>query len=183
MIAAKDFKPVLWLAGVMCVVQVLNLLSGYSLNTYGLLPRSAHGLLGIVSAPFLHGSLWHLLGNLVPFVVLGALVAKDGLGRFLTASALIVVIGGLLVWLFGRGYYHVGASGWVFGLWVYVLARAWFHHSWANLFCAVAALVLYGGLVFGFLPRYGVSFESHIAGAVAGLMAARMLLRKEEGVR
>ncbi|WP_445764871.1 rhomboid family intramembrane serine protease [Pseudomonas sp. RIT-To-2] len=182
MITAKDFQPVLWLAGVMCGVQVLNLLSGYSLNTYGLLPRSAQGLLGIISAPFLHGSLWHLLGNLVPFIVLGTLVAKDGVGRFLAASGLIIVVGGLLVWLFGRGYYHVGASGWVFGLWVYVVARAWFHHSWANLLCAAAAMLLYGGLVYGFLPRYGVSFESHIAGAVAGFVAARVLLRKEEGV-
>jgi membrane associated rhomboid family serine protease len=178
-IAAKDFKVVLWIAGVMCVVQVLNFMSGYSLTSFGLQPRTLHGLVGIVTAPFMHGSFLHLLGNLVPFVVLGALVARDGLQRFAMASALIIVVGGALVWLFGRGYFHVGASGWVFGLWVYVLARAWYQHSWANLLCALAALLLYGGLIYGFLPRYGVSFESHIAGAVAGFIAARMLLARE----
>jgi len=36
-------------------------------------------------------------------------------------------------------------------------------------------LLLYGGLVFGLLPGRGTSFESHIAGALAGLVAARLL--------
>lgn len=160
----------------MAAVQVFNALSGYSLNGFGLLPRTWHGALGILTAPFLHGSWLHLTGNLLPFVILSAMVASQGVRRYLTASALIVLIGGSLVWLFGRGNLHVGASGWVFGLWVFILTRAWLQHSWSNLITAIAALVLYSGMVWGFLPRYGVSFESHIAGAVAGFITAKILL-------
>jgi membrane associated rhomboid family serine protease len=36
--------------------------------------------------------------------------------------------------------------------------------------------VLYGGLVLGFLPRQGVSFEGHLFGAFAGFIAAKVLL-------
>ena len=70
----------------------------------------------------------------------------------------------------------IGASGWVFGLWAYILSLAWFQHSWGNLITAAVVALLYGGLVFGFLPRQGVSFEGHIAGAFAGFIAAKVLL-------
>ncbi|WP_407316615.1 rhomboid family intramembrane serine protease [Pseudomonas sp. nanlin1] len=157
----------------MCAVQVVNTLTGYSLGVFGLLPRTIVGLPGIVTSPFLHGSWLHLIGNLLPFGVLSLMVCSDGLRRYVAVSATVILVGGGLVWVFGRGAYHVGASGWVFGLWVYVLARAWFQHSWGNLFTALVALVFYSGMLYGFIPRYGVSFESHIAGALAGYWAAR----------
>jgi membrane associated rhomboid family serine protease len=169
------YQVVAWIAGLMCLVQVLNTLSGYSFNGFGLLPRTLRGLPGIGLSPFLHGSWLHLMGNLLPFMVLSAMVLSEGVRRYLTASVLIILLGGGLVWLFGRASFHVGASGWVFGLWVYVLARAWYRHSWGNLAMAVVALVFYSGMVWGFVPRYGVSFESHLAGALAGLLTAKLL--------
>ena len=89
-----------------------------------------------------------------------------------------IVLGGSLVWLFGFAGIHVGASGWVFGLWAYLLSRAWFHRSWSNLITAGVVAVLYGGLILGFLPRQGVSFEGHLFGAFAGFIAAKVLLSK-----
>ncbi|GAB3395294.1 rhomboid family intramembrane serine protease [Azotobacter armeniacus] len=169
------FGVVAGLAGLMLALQVVNALSGYSLNGFGLLPQSPAGLAGIVASPFLHGSFLHLAGNLVPFVVLGMLVAADGVRRFVAVSLVIVLLGGLLVWLLGREGVHIGASGWVFGLWTWLLARAWYHRSWRNMLMAGVALFLYGGLVFGLLPWQGTSFESHIAGALAGFVAARLL--------
>lgn len=173
---ARPGKLIVWIVALMCAVQLLNTLSGYSLNGFGLLPRTLRGVPGIVVSPFLHGSWLHLIGNLLPFAVLSLMVASHGVRRYLTVSGLIIVLGGGLVWAFGRDSFHVGASGWVFGLWAYVLARAWYQRSWGNLLMAVVTLVLYSGMVFGFVPRYGVSFESHLAGALAGLVAARLLL-------
>ena len=170
----KTFKTIGGLATLMFGMQMANTLTGYGFNAFGLLPRSLLGLRGILISPFLHGSWMHLGGNLLPFVLLSAMVAADGLRRYLTVSLSIVVIGGLLVWVFGRYSLHVGASGWVFGLWVYILARAWYRRSWLNLLTAVAALLFYSGMIYGFVPRYGVSFESHIAGAVAGFGTARL---------
>ncbi len=88
------------------------------LEQNGIQPRSSEGLDGIVWAPFLHGGFPHLIGNTIPFAILSALTLTGGLRRYLTASALIIIVGGALVWAFaiGSNENHIGASGWVFGL-------------------------------------------------------------------
>ena len=174
--AFKGFKTIAGLALLMVALQLLNVATGYSLMAFGLVPRTLHGLLGILISPFLHASFAHLSANLIAFLVLGTLVILDGLHRFIAVSAIVIVLGGALVWLFGFAGIHVGASGWVFGLWAYLLARAWFHRSWSNLITAGVVAVLYGGLILGFLPRQGVSFEGHLFGAFAGFIAAKVLL-------
>ncbi|AZE75164.1 GlpG protein (membrane protein of glp regulon) [Pseudomonas synxantha] len=174
--AFKGFKTIAGLALFMVALQLLNVATGYSLMAFGLVPRTLHGLFGILTSPFLHASFAHLSANLIAFLVLGTLVILDGLNRFIAVSAIVIVLGGALVWLFGFAGIHVGASGWVFGLWAYLLARAWFHRSWSNLITAGAVAVLYGGLILGFLPRQGVSFEGHLFGAFAGFIAAKVLL-------
>ena len=174
--AFKGFKTIAGLALLMVALQLLNVATGYSLMAFGLVPRTLHGLFGILTSPFLHASFAHLSANLIAFLVLGTLVILDGLHRFIAVSAIVILLGGALVWLFGFAGIHVGASGWVFGLWAYLLARAWFHRSWSNLITAGVVAVLYGGLILGFLPRQGVSFEGHLFGAFAGFIAAKVLL-------
>ncbi|GLH51652.1 rhomboid family intramembrane serine protease [Pseudomonas lactis] len=174
--ALKGFKTIAGLALFMVALQLLNVATGYSLMAFGLVPRTLHGLFGILTSPFLHASFAHLSANLIAFLVLGTLVILDGLHRFIAVSAIVIVLGGALVWLFGFAGVHVGASGWVFGLWAYLLSRAWFHRSWSNLLTAAVVALLYGGLIVGFLPRQGISFEGHLFGALAGFIAAKVLL-------
>ncbi|MEB0044437.1 MULTISPECIES: rhomboid family intramembrane serine protease [unclassified Pseudomonas] len=171
----KGFKTIAGVAIFMVAVQLVNAATGYSLIAFSLVPRTLHGLPGIITSPFLHASFAHLSANLIAFLILGTLVIIEGLNRFLAVSAIIILLGGALVWLFGFSGAHVGASGWVFGLWAYILSRAWFQRSWGNLIMAGGVAALYGGLIFGFLPRQGISFEGHIAGAFAGFIAAKVL--------
>ncbi|MFL1546506.1 rhomboid family intramembrane serine protease [Pseudomonas sp. O39] len=172
----KGFKTIAGLAVFMVALQLLNVATGYSLMAFGLVPRTVQGLFGILASPFLHASFAHLSANLIAFLVLGTLVIVEGLNRFIAVSAIIILLGGSLVWLFGFTGVHVGASGWVFGLWAYLLSRAWFHRSWSNLITAAVVALLYGGLILGFLPRQGISFEGHLFGALAGFIAAKVLL-------
>ncbi|MGR3888539.1 rhomboid family intramembrane serine protease [Pseudomonas sp. 1152_12] len=172
----KGFKTIAGLALFMVVLQLINVATGYSLMVFGLIPRTVQGLFGILASPFLHASFAHLSANLIAFLVLGTLVIVEGLNRFIAVSAIIILLGGSLVWLFGFTGVHVGASGWVFGLWAYLLSRAWFHRSWSNLITAAVVALLYGGLILGFLPRQGISFEGHLFGALAGFIAAKVLL-------
>ena len=176
--ALKGFKTLAGLVVFMVVIQLLNSSLGYRLNSFGLIPRTLEGVPGIVISPFLHGSFAHLAANLVPFVLLGALVMVEGLKRFALVSLIIILLGGAGVWLLGFRGIHIGASGWVFGLWAYILARAWFLRSWSSLLAASAVMFLYSGLIFGFIPRAGVSFEGHIAGALAGFIAAKLLFSR-----
>ena len=174
--ALNGFKTIAGLALFMVALQLLNVATGYSLMSFGLIPRTVQGLFGILTSPFLHASFAHLSANLIAFLVLGSLVMIEGVNRFITVSSIVSLLGGLLVWLFGCSGVHVGTSGWVFGLWAYLLSRAWFHRSWGNLLTAAVVALLYGGLVVGFLPRQGVSFEGHLFGALAGFIAAKVLL-------
>ena len=104
MAVANGFKTLAGLALVMIAVQVLNSLSGYSLNLFGLIPRTLQGLPGILVSPFLHGSFTHLTANLVPFLILGAMVIAEGQRRFVVVSLIIILLGGALVWLWVAGF-------------------------------------------------------------------------------
>ncbi|MDO9617381.1 MAG: rhomboid family intramembrane serine protease [Pseudomonas sp.] len=158
----------LGIAALMLVLQLGNSLSGYSLNLWGVIPRRLESLPGVLFAPWLHGGWMHLLSNLSGLLVLGLLALLESRRDFIQASLFIILGSGLLVWLFGRQGIHVGASGWLFGLWALLLARAWFRRSWLDLLLAVLVFFLHGGWVFGLLPQQGVSFEYHLAGALCG---------------
>ncbi|MFP8968012.1 rhomboid family intramembrane serine protease [Pokkaliibacter sp. CJK22405] len=156
----------------MLALQLVNTLTHYSLNQWGLVPRTLSGIPGILFSPWLHGSWQHCLGNLGGFAVLGSLVVLDSRREFIRASIWIILVEGALVWLFGRSAIHIGASGWLFGLWGLLLGRAWYRRSLKDWLLAAVTLFLYGGWIIGFVPQSGVSFESHIAGAIAGISYA-----------
>ncbi len=174
----NGLRVILGLAAVMIAVQVINSLTANDLLSHGLVPRTWAGLQGIIFSPFLHGSVRHLLSNLLPFIVLSWLVATEGLQRYVRVVLLVTLLGGLLVWIVGRPTIHVGASGLIFGLWAYLLARAWFQRSLISFAVALVTLLGYSGLILGFIPVPGVSVESHIAGALAGIVVAWLMHAK-----
>lgn len=96
----------------------------------------------------------------------------------MVSSLIIIVLTGLLVWVFARKAVHIGASGWVFGLWSLSIAIAFFQRSFVNIAIAVFVLFFYGGMIYGVLPqdRY-VSFESHLFGAIAGIVCAYFMTK------
>lgn len=175
----QHWKAIAGVSGAMIAIYALNLLTGGYLNSFGIEPREIGSAYTIATAPWLHADFGHLGSNLAAFVVLGSLVLLQGLRYFVKASALIIVLGGALVWLFARDATHIGASGWIFGLWSLVIALAWFDRSPRNIAIALAVVFFYGGMVFGVLPTQGyISFESHLFGAIAGVFAAFTLSKK-----
>lgn len=176
----ERIRHVLWIAGLLLwlwMVFGVDWATGFKLSEIGAIrPRMLSGLWGIPFSTFLHGDLAHLAYNSVPFAVLGWLVISGGTRRFLAASALIILLGGLGVWLFARHAAHLGASGLIFGYFGYLLARALFERSAGNIVFAFAAIFLYGGIWWGLLPTRGpISWEAHLFGALAGVAAARWL--------
>lgn len=164
----------------MLAVQVINVVTDGSLRQYGILPREVNSLPFILSSPFLHGSWIHLINNAIGFSIFSMLCLVRGIGFYWKASLFIVIAGGLGVWLFGRTATHIGASGWVFGLWSLSIALAWFERSVLNLLISVLVILLWGGMVLGMLPtKTYVSFEAHIFGALAGVFAAAIFARKD----
>lgn len=147
------------------------------LDAYGIVPRDTDGLTGILLAPFLHGGWDHLAANTVPLLVLGAFAVIRGPARFLLATVVIVLVGGIGVWLTAPpNTVTIGASGLVFGYFGYVLGRGVFERHLLDI--AIAALVvgLYGSIIWGVLPgTEGVSWQGHLFGLAGGVLAAWML--------
>lgn len=139
-----------------------------------LVPRSADGLLGVISMPFVHESLTHLIANSVPLLALGAMLMIRGPVYYLSATLAIVVLGGLAVWLFGREAAHVGASGLVFGLFAFLITRGLYDRRPVSIAIALGVFAVYGGMIWGVMPQGdGISWEAHSFGLVAGAITAR----------
>src|SRR3954447_2908613 len=161
---------------IMWVLEVIDqVFSGADLEQYGIRPHNApDGLVGVVTAPFLHAGFGHLIGNTVPFLVLGAVIALSGLARVVSATLIVALVGGLGVWLFApTGTDHIGASGIVFGYAAYLIARGIFSRNMLHLGVGIVVVAIYGStLLFGLAPRDGISWQGHLFGAIGGIVAA-----------
>jgi membrane associated rhomboid family serine protease len=176
-VVLERFRWLAVLLGVIWAVEVVNLITGYTLNGWlGLRPRSFGGLDGVLFMPLLHESLSHAVANTVPLVILGGLLAATAEKVVLLASAFIVVLGGLGVWLFGSTAIHVGSSGLIFGWFGFLLARGVVEKRAIPLLVAGGVALIYGTMIWGILPgQHGVSWESHLFGGAAGVLAAFIL--------
>jgi membrane associated rhomboid family serine protease len=151
---------------------------------HGIHPRTVEGLWGILTAPFLHLSFYHLMANSVPFIVLGGIVLLGGRRMFWGVTIFVMLFGGLGVWcLAATNTNHVGASGLIFGYLGFLLARGIVERSIVWFLVSLAILISYGGLLWGVLPLHiGVSWQSHLAGFLAGIAAARVLVGSHKKV-
>ena len=174
----KMLVPVLSLVVIIWTVEVVNFLLGHRLTSFGILPRSSSGLIGIALSPFIHAGFWHAVSNTVPLLILGGLTLATDKARFWMTTVSIILLSGAFVWLFARSSYHVGASGLVFGYFGALISRAVIERSLKSIVLAMITITLYGGLLWGVLPlRSYISFEGHLFGLVAGILYVWIIQR------
>lgn len=174
--AVSAARAVLILLALMWGEEILDqTLFGGRLDALGIVPRSEIGLRGLIFAPFLHVGFGHLIANTIPCGVLGFLVALRSVARFVTVTLTVMLLGGLGVWLTAPSFtVHLGASLLVFGYLGYLLGRGFYERSAPAMIVAVLVLLAYGGALWGVLPlQAGVSWQSHLFGLLAGVLAAR----------
>jgi membrane associated rhomboid family serine protease len=167
------------------VIEVLDAIVPARLDGNGVHPRSIGGLDGVLFSPLLHGGWAHLIGNTVPLLVLGFLIALSGVRTWLQVTAVVWIVGGLGVWLVGgAGTNHIGASGIVFGWLSYLVVRGIFTRSLPQIALGIVVFAVYGSVLWGVLPgRSGVSWEAHLSGALSGALAAWLLAPRDDRAR
>lgn len=155
----------------------------HALDSAGaIVPRSVDGLTGILTAPLLHGSWDHLAGNTLPFLVFGFLAMAGGFGQWIMVTALIWVLSGVGVWLISPNAV-LGASGVIFGWFVFLLARGFFARSGRQILLAVVLFAIWGGILWGVLPSSPlISWQAHLFGALGGLLAASVVAKADRRV-
>ncbi|MGB8406936.1 MAG: rhomboid family intramembrane serine protease [Mycobacterium sp.] len=180
--------------GLLYLIEAWDSVHNQELNADGIRPLETDGLSGILWAPLLHANWQHLFANTGPAVVLGFLVTLCGLGRFVVATAIIWIGGGLGTWLIGnigapRGVesVHIGASGLIFGWLTFLIVYGFFTRRMWQILVGLAVMLVYGGVLWGVLPgTFGVSWQAHTCGAIAGVCAAYVVSapeRKQREVR
>lgn len=185
-----SFVVLLW------VIELFDSLSSHRLDDNGIRPLETDGLWGILVAPLLHSNWDHLIANTVPALVLGFLMTLAGMSRFIFATAIVWIVGGLGTWLIGNvGTHcpyvgvrcetnHIGASGLIFGWLAFLIVFGFFTRKAWEIVVGVVVLLIYGSVLLGVLPGTpGVSWQGHLSGAVAGVVAAYLLSAPERKAR
>jgi membrane associated rhomboid family serine protease len=155
-----------------------------ALFAFGIRPRNAAGLIGIPIHPLLHGDLAHVLHNSLGILLFGTLLYLREESDFWIVTALGALLGGFGVWLLGRPFIHVGASSVIFAYFGYLLSTGLFERRIGSLILSAVLFLGWGSVLLGVLPtQRGISWEGHLFGFAAGVVAARLLARRRTRVR
>ena len=170
------FLAALWL------VFLLDAFLGLKLNRFGLRPGSVPGLIGVVTAPLLHGSLSHIFSNSISLVVSLTAILYLYPNSSTRVIPMIWLGSGLMAWLIGRPSMHFGASGLIYGLLAYVFFSGILRRDMRSVAVSLLVGFLYGSMIWGVLPiRPHMSWELHLSGGLMGVLLA-FLYRKWDRV-
>lgn len=191
--AAVGAATILTFVVLLYFVELIDQMTRHSLDANGIRPLEVDGLWGIAFSPLLHASWEHLMANTVPLLVLGFLMTLAGLSRFAWATAIVWILGGFGTWLIGDvgsscgPTDHIGASGLIFGWLAFLLVFGIFVRRVSNIIIGLVVMFAYGGVLLGAMPVLGVcggvSWQGHLCGAIAGVVAAYWLSAPERKAR
>lgn len=174
LLLSAGFVALLWW------IRMLEVALGQPLGALGVRPGEWSGLVGVLAAPLIHGSTKHLVGNTLPLLVLGTLAFATYPRSAARAVALTWVASGLGIWLIGRESSHIGASGLTHGLMFFLFALGLLRRDRPAVGAMLIAFFLYGGMLLTVLPGDPqVSWEAHLCGAAAGVLAALLWWRRD----
>ena len=175
----QEIKGVVIFIATIWGVFLLECVVPLDLLSFGVTPRTLHGLVGIPAMPFLHANLQHIVSNTLPLFVLLILLAGSKARSWEVVTEL-ALLGGILLWLCGRTATHVGASGLIFGLIAFLIVSGWLERRFVPLVVSLVVTFVYGGiLLWGVIPRIGthISWDGHLLGAVAGGVIAYLMTK------
>jgi membrane associated rhomboid family serine protease len=184
---------ILTFVALLYLVELIDQLMGGRLDSNGIRPLTSDGLWGIILAPILHANWQHLMANTVPLLVLGFLMTLAGISRFVWATVIVWILGGFGTWLIGNvgsacgPTDHIGASGLIFGWLTFLLVFGLFVRRVWDIIIGLVVLFAYGSVLLGAMPVLhqcgGLSWQGHLSGALAGVVAAYLLSAPERKAR
>ncbi len=168
------------LVAVLWIVFLLQEFGIINTDRYGNWPHHIEGLKGIIFSPFLHVSFEHLISNTLPILVLLTVLLSAYPRMALPVLFFIHIVSGILVWMLAPDTgVHIGISGIIYGIAAFLVASGIFRKDRGSVAIAIFVGLMYGGMVIGFIPTQGVSWQSHLYGALCGVVMA-IIFRKTD---
>src|SRR5690606_5111957 len=166
---------------VLLLVIVFGLQGMGDYRAFAVAAGTAQGLVGILGAPLLHGSPEHLVANASSLLSPGTLALAVYPRATVRGLPLMWLGSGLGAWALGDpGSFHLGASGLTHGLMFLVFVLGLLRRDRASIAAGMIAFFFYGGMLLTVLPQEpGVSWQSHLGGALGGGPAAWRLRGSE----
>ncbi len=159
---------------VLLMIKIIETFLDVDFTSLGIYPRTKEGLTGILTSPLIHGNWEHLINNALPLLILAWTLNYFYNQISIKVFLSIYFISGIFVWIFARGgAYHLGASGIIYGLVAFLMLSGVIRKNIHLLAITLLVTFLYGYLVWGIFPyKEEVSWESHMSGAMLGLILA-----------
>ncbi len=158
---------------VMWLVKLIELEFDLSFIKFGVSPQTSKGLKGILFSPFIHKDLTHLFNNSYPILILGGLLFSVYRKIALQIFVWLFFISGFWLWIIGRPSFHIGASGIIYALASFLFISGLIRKNPRLAAVSLVIIFLYGSMIWGIFPtKDTISWEGHLAGFVAGILAA-----------
>jgi membrane associated rhomboid family serine protease len=140
----------------------------------GIYPKQHFSFVQILNYPLFHGGWVHLIMNTYSLFPLMFIMLSSYFRAGLLAMAIIWIGSGIFIWNFGEmGSMHIGASGLVYGFCAYLVANGFLRKDDDAKSIAIFTFLMWGiGMITGFAPEKGVSWEGHFGGAIFGVISA-----------
>lgn len=177
-ILLESFTPPLIFIAFIWVIHLTQFMLGTEWGDFGILPRERIGLAGIFFAPLLHADWGHLMSNSLPFLILSTAIIYFYPRVALSTFVLIYFVSGIVIWIFAQTpKYLIGLSYVVYGLASFVFFIGIFRRSVRGIILTLLVMMFYNGMIEGVLPTkeilsHNISWESHLIGALVGLLIA-----------
>ncbi len=168
------FLALIWL------IALIEHLTGLSLTQFGVYPGRFSGLIGIFTAPLIHGSLAHLVSNSLPLLILGTILIHTYPRSAKQVFFSVYLLTGLAVWIFARPSMHFGASGLTYGMTFFIFVIGVLRRDRLPAALSMIVFFLYGSMIYGIFPNDpSISYESHFFGACIGVILAFILRNRD----
>lgn len=158
------------------LVEFLDSFFSLGLESFGLKPKVLVGLFGILSFPFIHGDWNHLLSNASSALILLIALFIFHERRSFFILLVLYLSSGAILWIIGqKGTNHIGASGLIYALAFFLFVASIRIRNRNSMALSFFIIMLYGSMIWGIMPFFvekNVSWEGHLAGALAGTILA-----------
>jgi membrane associated rhomboid family serine protease len=152
----------------------------FNITSLGIYPRQVWGLPGILLSPLIHANFNHLISNSFPLIFLATGILYYYKNSGIKIVLLIYFFTDVLIWLFARPAYHIGASGLIYGFAAYLFFSGVIRREAGSIALSLIVTFLYGGMIWGILPLdEQISWEAHLFGAIIGMVLAFVFKKQD----